>query len=228
MRRAAEHSTPKPPEYFTFVNDHVLDALPPDAARFLEVGCGEGRLGEEIKRCRPHTTVHGIELDERAIGEAAKRLDRVFRADVSQPLPTLDAPYDCVICADILEHLVDPWEALRRLVSVLGPQGHVVASIPNIRFYKVLRDLVLRGRFTYRDSGILDSTHLRFFTLREMRGLFCDAGLEVESVRPRLRGGNLTLQILDRVLGGRLEPFRAAQYTLVGRRTQRLPEQVLT
>ncbi len=223
MRPVAEHSTPKPREYFEYFNSHVLEVLPEEARRFLEVGCGGGRLGEELKKRRPGAVVHGLELDPHAQEAAGKRLDRVFQADLNRPLPPLEAPYDCVICADILEHLVDPWTTLRRLVATLDAGGHVVASIPNLRFYKVLRELVVRGRFTYRESGVLDSTHLRFFTLPEMRELFTGAGLEVVRVKPRLRGGNFFVRLLDRVVRGRLEPFRAVQYTLVGRKVESGP-----
>ena len=78
--------------------------------------------------------------------------------------------------------------------------------------------LVFRGRFTYRDSGILDATHLRFFTLREMKTLFERAGLDVQAVKPRLGGGNFLMQGLDVLVFGRLQGLRAKQYTLLGMR----------
>jgi trans-aconitate methyltransferase len=216
VRRAAEYSTKKPPAYFDIRNDDVLDALPAGATRFLEVGCGAGRLGMEIKRRRPEAVVHGLDRDPSALVKAGKRLDRTYQADLADPLPELEPPYDCIVCSDVLEHLVDPWTTLRRLVSQLQPGGRLVASIPNIRHYKVLRDLVLRGRFAYRESGVLDSTHLRFFTLAEIEKLFASANLVVVDARPVLRGGNVWIQALDRVLLGRLRGFRASHWIVTG------------
>lgn len=218
MKRAAEHSTEKPGEYYRACNQEILACLPDGARRFLDVGCAAGALGRAIREIRPHAVVHGIERVAAAREEAAHHLGRVFDADLDQELPPLDPPYDCVICGDVLEHLVDPWNVLRRLVAQLAPGGFVVASIPNLRHYKVLRDVVLRGRFSYRESGVLDSTHLRFFTRREMERLFEGAGLEVIARRPHFSGGNAALRALDRLSCGRLEEFRALQYVIVGRR----------
>ena len=98
------------------------------------------------------------------------------------------------------------------------PGGHVVASLPNVRFWEVVRDLVWRGRFSYRESGVLDSTHLRFFTLHEMERLFASADLRVVGVRPRLQRRPRWLRRMDRALGGRLRDFRTIQYVVVGQR----------
>jgi len=213
----AEPTTADPSRYLEQFNEDLLALLPEGARTFLDVGCAGGRLGAAIKQRRPGARVDGLEYDAAAAELAREHLDVVHQVDLDQGLPALEQVYDCVVCGDVLEHLVDPWVALRRLVGVLRPGGHVVASIPNVRYYKVLRDLVLRGRFTYREVGVLDSTHLRFFTLHEMRRLFAAAGLTVLEARPRLGGGNALLRTLDACLLGGLEELRAVQYTLVGR-----------
>ena len=206
---------PKPHDYYTGHNDHILEALPSEASRILDVGCAAGALGERIKRARPNAVVHGIDRATDALAEARGRLDRVFELDLDAPLPAIEE-YDCIIFGDVLEHLEDPWRVIREFTPRVPIGGHVIASIPNIRYYKVLRDLVWRGRFEYQERGILDSTHLRFFTLHEMRHLFEQAGLRVLSTRPRICGGNDLIRFLDRVSGGRFEELRAMQYTLVG------------
>ena len=216
MRADADYATPKDQLYYAGVNDHVLALVPEDARRVLDVGCAAGNLGAAIKQTRPGAVVHGVETEPNAARMARERLDRVFEADLNQAVPMLDGPYDCITCGDVLEHLIDPWSALAGLVGQLAAGGRVVASIPNVRHYKVLRDLVLRGRFRYREAGIMDSTHLRFFTLTEMKRLFDGAGLRVVAQRPRLIGGNAVIRLLDGALLGRLEELRAVQYTLVG------------
>ena len=218
MRAEAEPSTAKSELYFQGVNRALLSAIPSDARLVLDVGCAAGLLGREIKAKRPGVVVHGIDRASEALGAARRNLDRVFVADLEEKLPQLGGPYDCLVFGDVLEHLVDPWTALRSLVAQLQPTGYVVASIPNLRHYKLLRDLVIRGRFTYRESGILDSTHLRFFTRREMERLFDSAGLEVVSCQPQYRGGNWLLRFADAASFGGLHEFRAFQFVLVGRR----------
>jgi 2-polyprenyl-3-methyl-5-hydroxy-6-metoxy-1,4-benzoquinol methylase len=219
MRPEAEPSTPKDRGYFAGANEHLVALLPPEARRVLDVGCAAGALGEAIKESRPGILVDGLDRESAVLEEAAARLDRVRLVDLDGPLPESSETYDTIICGDVLEHLIDPWRVLRWLTAQLEDGGHVVASIPNLRYYKVLRDLVLRGRFTYRDSGILDATHLRFFTLHEMESLFTKAGLEVIERKPRIGGGNAIMRGLDWICFGRLEPFRTKQYTLLGRKT---------
>ncbi len=218
MRPEAEASTPKDAGYYAGANANLLALLPEGAHTFLDVGCAAGELGRAIKAARPGAVVHGIDRAPEALEAAAKHLDTVRAVDLDGELPELDARYEVIVCGDVLEHLVDPWSVLRWLASHLEDGGHVVASIPNIRYYKVLRDLVFRGRFTYRDSGILDATHLRFFTLREMRTLFTRAGLDVLEARAVLGGSNVLMKGLDAVCFGRLEGLRAKQYTLLGRK----------
>jgi len=205
----------KPESYFEVVNAGVLRRIPPDATLFLDVGCANGRLGEAIKELRTGSSVHGIELDPSAIELASERIDRIFELDLNDPLPELGGPYHCITCCDVLEHVADPWRLLRSLTSQLATGGELLASIPNIRFFPVLFDLVWKGRFTYRESGVLDATHLRFFTLFEMRKLFESSGLEVIGTYPLIDRG--TLRKVPRWCRRRLKEFRATQYVLVGR-----------
>ena len=114
-------------------------------------------------------------------------LDRVVTADVERDgFPFAPASFDALIFADVLEHLLDPWRVLREAVEVLAEDGVVVASIPNVQNLDVLRRL-LRGRWDYRERGILDFGHLRFFTLHGIRGLFAQAGLTMEHIGHRYR-----------------------------------------
>lgn len=208
----------KPKLYYEGLNREILLELPTEAKLFLDVGCAAGLMGEAIKECHPSAIVHGIECAPAARIEASKRLDHVFDADLNAELPPLGALYDCVICADVLEHLIDPWSALQGLTKLLTPTGILIASIPNLRHYKVTRDLVWSGRFTYRESGVMDTTHLRFFTLYEMKKLFQGAGLDLVRYRPIGRGGNVLIRTLSKVLGGGFTEMQAPQYLLVGRK----------
>lgn len=148
-------------------------------SRVLDVGCADGRLGEvlETRGC----TVTGVELTPILAERARARLSRVYCGDAAALLTEgkIKGPFDVVLCADILEHLADPWGVLRLLVALLAPSGLVVASIPNVGFIATRTSLAL-GRLQYSQAGgAFDIGHLRFFTLRTARDLVSSAGLEI-------------------------------------------------
>jgi 2-polyprenyl-3-methyl-5-hydroxy-6-metoxy-1,4-benzoquinol methylase len=169
-------------DYFSGHRSDVADLVPRECARVLDVGCGYGGLGRNL-RARGVTQVFGVELNP----DAASHLEGVYAGywigDVEQVvLPADMVPFDCIVFADVLEHLRDPWGTMARYLQRLKPGGYVVASIPNVRNIALLYNLIIRGRWHYEDSGLLDRTHLRFFTRREIMKLFAAAGLDVELV----------------------------------------------
>lgn len=146
----------------------------------LEMGCATGHmtryLSEDLE-CR----VTAVEICEEQAAEAAPYADRLIVADIAQDSTweLLGTGYDYVIYADVLEHLADPWEALRRTHSVLNKGGLVLASLPNIAHISIRLGLLM-GRFDYTSYGILDDSHLRFFTARTSRELFESSGFSVD------------------------------------------------
>ena len=130
----------------------------------LDLGCGSGQLGKRLIELNRAAEVVGVEIFEGAAINASKYYSKVIRGDIEN----IELPYreyfDYVVCGDILEHLRDPWVTLQRVHGWLKPDGALIASIPNVRYWRILRDLVFTGRWEYVDSGILDITHLRFFT----------------------------------------------------------------
>jgi 2-polyprenyl-3-methyl-5-hydroxy-6-metoxy-1,4-benzoquinol methylase/thioredoxin-like negative regulator of GroEL len=156
----------------------VAAAVPFGVSRVLDVGCGAGALGSYLKRQGVREVV-GIEYVESACKLAAKVLDNAIPGSIeSLEIPYEDGYFDCVIFADVLEHLVDPAAALCKVARVLADDGIIITSIPNVRYFQVL-GMLAGGRWEYMDAGILDRTHLRFFTAVEMRLLMQGAGLEV-------------------------------------------------
>lgn len=167
----------------------VLGLVGNDCKRVLDVGCSTGALGRALKEHGPMRVV-GMELLPEAAAIAEQHLDRVITGDV-EALLAADAlsgeRFDTVIMADVLEHLRDPWTALRHAAEQLAPGGALVASIPNVRHMSTLFSLVLLGRWPYRERGIHDHTHLRFFTKRNIEELFEGAGLRIETMRTNYR-----------------------------------------
>src|SRR3954449_12837683 len=149
--------------------------VPPTARRVLDLGCATGTTGAALKARQPAEVV-GVEREPDYAREAEGRLDRVIVADVEQLDPTGLGRFDALIAADVLEHLVDPWAALRRYAALLEPGGTAVVSLPNVGHWSTYAHL-LRGTWPRRSEGIFDATHLRWFTLRDARELLEQAGL---------------------------------------------------
>lgn len=169
---------PKDPSYFEFSRPDVLDLVPSNARRVLDVGCGAGRLGEALKH-RQDAEVVGIELDETAAQFAMTCLDLVVQGNIeTDEIGFSSDEFDCVICADVLEHLRCPEQALEKIRRWLKPDGVLIASLPNVRHHHVVRSL-LAGNWTYETAGLLDQDHVRFFTRREMEKLFYRSGFSI-------------------------------------------------
>jgi SAM-dependent methyltransferase len=167
----------KSARYYQGCNEALLAAVPAEAATILEVGCGEGILGGRLKATNSKVTVFGIEREPGIAIRARQRLDQVFTLDVQEEEPRLEpASLDCILFGDVLEHLVDPGDVLLRYRKFLKPHGIVLCSIPNVQHYSMVQALV-KGDFQYMPDGLLDATHLRFFTYSTIIKLLLDAGL---------------------------------------------------
>jgi SAM-dependent methyltransferase len=163
----------------------LLDAVPA-GARTLDVGCATGYLAGELaaRGC----AVVGVEADPdaAAAATASGAFGRVVAGDVETDACRAElgalAPFDALVCGDVLEHLRGPWDALAFLAALLAPDGRAVVSVPNIAHWTARR-AVLRGRFPYAEHGLFDRTHLRFFTRASARALVEGAGLRVVAER---------------------------------------------
>lgn len=158
-------------------NPILLDMVPSDAYRVLDVGCAGGEFGRRLKE-RQECHVTGIEILPENAGIAAACLDLVHRGDAVRILPLLPrANYDCIVLGDVLEHMIDPMRALLALPPLLTPSGSILISIPNVAHWSVIEGL-LKGRWDYTELGLLDKTHLRFFTQATFEEMLRRAGLD--------------------------------------------------
>lgn len=164
--------------------------------RVLDLGFGAGYLA---RRIRPSCSwLAGIELDPEAAREGAPFFDRAIVGDLLEGLRgPWPGPFDVVVAGDILEHLPDPEVALRIVRSLLAPDGILLASLPNVANVTVRASLLL-GRFRYAPRGILDATHLRFFTRDTGSALLAEAGFRVERVSATAMPVELALPALGR------------------------------
>jgi 2-polyprenyl-3-methyl-5-hydroxy-6-metoxy-1,4-benzoquinol methylase len=173
--------------YYGNVNPDLLAKIPVTAKTVLEVGCGSARLGEAFKARSPEAKYFGIELFESAAKEAAKVIDGVACVNIEQDTAvalSLSTTFDTLVFGDVLEHLQDPWKVLKELRKYIEPGGSCIACIPNVAHWSLLSGL-LQGKWDYQDAGLLDRTHLRFFTLGSAVQMFEKAGWSVVDATPR-------------------------------------------
>jgi methionine biosynthesis protein MetW len=159
----------------------IVTCMIPTGARVLEVGCGTGSMSQ-IVRDTCQADVVGIEPDPARARRAADRGLRVHTGFLSLELIHEVGPFDVVLFADVLEHVPNPHRMLIMSHEALKPGGAVIVSVPNVAHWSVRVDLI-RGRFRYEPSGIMDATHLRWFTAETARSLVESAGFRVVDYR---------------------------------------------
>jgi methionine biosynthesis protein MetW len=199
----------------------VRELVPLGARRVLDLGCALGAVGEALKRERGVEVV-GVEADPDFAAAAIGRLDRVIEQDIEEFVASAGPDlgrFDCLVAADSLEHVRDPWAVLAGAVELLEAHGSAVVSLPNVRFFETFWQLGVRGTWPRRDQGIFDRSHLRWFTLRDARELLEGAALEVTQVRSVIRirpGGSRFDRGFAWLARTPLREFFAFQHLLVG------------
>lgn len=217
---------------YTHPRPEMLGYLPPHALSVLDVGCSSGEFGKQLL-ATANVRLVGVEPNQVAADLASKIYHHVVVGLFPDVRDELDPGerFDAIYFNDVLEHMTEPEAALRAARELLAPEGVVIASIPNIRHLSVLGPLILRDEFRYRETGILDRTHFRFFTKRSIARMFADEGWTIE----RLEGINRVLRIaedkrrrwielLGRASRGRTDGFFFVQYVVVARPDGSRPE----
>ena len=205
----------KPSGYYQSNREDMLKYVPPGTKTSLEFGCGYGGFSALVKD-KFDAETWAVEINEEAAYEAEKTLDKVINNDAAKSLDDIPENYfDCIILFDILEHLLDPSALLSALKNKLSNKGVIVASIPNIRYYRTFFDLVIHGNWDYKDHGILDRTHLRFFTYKsivKMLKLLDFEILVLEGIHPT---SSRTFKVLNVALLNSLADIRYKHFAVV-------------
>jgi trans-aconitate methyltransferase len=169
-------------------NPDLLDIIPWGASKLIEVGCSSGALAREFKKTSPNCHYIGIEIDPTYAKLAERYCDQSQVLDIEAADDAFwkaNADRDCWIFGDTLEHLKDPWRVLRQVRSVMSPKGCIAACIPNVQHWSMQAKLSI-GDFRYEDTGLLDKTHLRFFSRQTILEMFNDTGFTVVACIPRI------------------------------------------
>lgn len=206
------------PQYYQHKRTEMIPFIPPNAKTVLDVGCGAGGFGATLKE-NIKAEVWGVEMNPAAAAKASLALDKVVCSEFNESCIPQNIKFDCIVFNDVLEHMAAPEQALRLAKSLLTPDGVIVASVPNIRHFSVVWDLVVNGAWTYQDAGILDRTHLRFFTRLSIAQLFADIGLTVvrcEGINARGVGGN-KYRLLNALFLNALSEMKYEQTAIVGK-----------
>lgn len=198
-------------EYYSNIRWRIIDLIPEGSNRVLEVGCGTGSTLIKLKELHKAQEIYGLELNGEVVQEHIKDIDKVIIGDVEHIEPPFQEEFfDYIIFADVLEHLVEPEEVLKKYMKYLKRDGCIIASIPNIKNYTVLFDLIVRDRFEYRDAGILDRSHLRFFTKKEIVNMFDRSGMYVKEMKSNL---SFPMNIVDRMIINLISTHRFPGYS---------------
>jgi 2-polyprenyl-3-methyl-5-hydroxy-6-metoxy-1,4-benzoquinol methylase len=205
----------KPELYYEEIREEMLQYVPQHAKYILEIGCGQGKFGSALKK-RNQAEVWGIELDQASADVAKQKLDRILVGDIFKLIDELpDNYFDTIVCNDVLEHLLDPYSVLERLKSKLKVNGLVVSSIPNIRYFRALIEIVWKQQWQYTDKGTFDRTHLRFFTKKSIADMYMKAGYKILKMEGIGKTKSIRPFLLNILFLGKLSDTKYLQFATV-------------
>jgi 2-polyprenyl-3-methyl-5-hydroxy-6-metoxy-1,4-benzoquinol methylase len=212
----------KESEYYTWDKSWMLPFVKNGPNVILDLGCASGRVGLGLLNAGKAKELIGAEIFAPAAEEAAKTYQEVHVGDVEEMDLAYRDYFDYVICGDILEHLKEPYMVVEKIVKLLKPGGSLLACVPNVRNFRVLRDLIFGGEWKYVSSGILDRTHLRFFTRNSCRRMLTDAGLQVYHEQMIVYGTKKLL--FNSLTLGCFAEFLSTQVFCCARKIERTPK----
>jgi len=203
----------KPQEYYQKDRQEIAEYISVGDNCVLDVGCGEASFGNLLKVSGKAKYVVGIEKNREIASKAKKKIDEIVIGNIEEIIiPEPYGKYDYIVANDVLEHLVDPWNAIKSLRNSLKDNGVMVFSVPNIRNWTVLLPLLVYGKWEYKEHGILDSTHLRFFTKDSCREIVKKLNLKLLSIDP---AGSRIARKFNYLKLNMLEELTALQYVVV-------------
>lgn len=199
-------------QYYSNIRSDLLAMLLGKNLRLLEIGCGTGSTLLHAKGQGLAAEIIGAEYVQSVAATARKRgVKRVYAGDFAEAANQIrraENPFDAIIMGDVLEHMVDPWGALRLAKDLLAKNGQIVASVPNFRYWRVMFNIFLRGDFRYAEDGIMDKTHLRFFCRKNIEEMFTEE-FRIDSIAATTPKSG---KILKAASFGLLSEFGTLQY----------------
>jgi len=202
----------KEQQYFASEREDIVVLAPDKLSKVLEIGCGEGATLLKLKETGKASEIVAIDINDRLVYP----IDNFIVGDIEhEDLPYPEEYFDLIICADVLEHLIDPWETVKKLVRYLNKKGLFILSIPNMRDFKTLLAILCKGDFKYTEEGILDRSHLRFFCKKNIIDLIKGAGLGVEEIHYQM---GKRRKLVNAITLNLIKEFLTNQYIVVSRK----------
>lgn len=199
--------------YFSHQRTELLEFIVPPIQTALDIGCASGNFGHLLKT-KFNTNVWGIEPDQSAAALASSKLDRVINAPFTKGLDLGNQKFDYVFFNDVLEHLVDPQTALHLAKDYLNDDGIVIASIPNILHFDAIYPILKNRDWKYEEAGVMDKTHLRFFTKKSMIRLFEESGYSVDRIKGINAFYGRFVHYLNRFTFNRFDEIKYPQFVI--------------
>jgi 2-polyprenyl-3-methyl-5-hydroxy-6-metoxy-1,4-benzoquinol methylase len=223
---SAHHYAVKTEDYFSNIRKDIISLIPNNPGqKILEIGAGAGNTLLYIKENQLAAEVMGVELMEIADSNQKHSLiDKFQIANIEQEnIQAKEEYFDIIICADVLEHLVDPWNMVDKLTRFLKKDGLMIVSIPNIREWKTLGKIIFKGDFSYQPAGgIMDKTHVRFFCKKNIYQLLNTPALSTFYCQPnfmlKVLPEGKKRRIINLLTFGLFENFLAVQYIFIARK----------
>jgi 2-polyprenyl-3-methyl-5-hydroxy-6-metoxy-1,4-benzoquinol methylase len=201
--------------YFSHARLEILPLLPEHFSRVFEVGCGGGATLRTLQQHRKLNFVGGIDIDRQSVESLRPHVDLALLGNIEQiQLPKEVNNIDVMLCLDILEHLVDPWSVIKQLHGRLSKNGVIIASIPNIRYFRASLPLLFHGEWELENAGILDRSHLRFFVKKTAIQLLTCSGLHLQHVEATGLERGRKARLLNLLTLGSFENLLAYQYLI--------------
>jgi 2-polyprenyl-3-methyl-5-hydroxy-6-metoxy-1,4-benzoquinol methylase len=214
-------------KYYQNIRSELLDLIPQGLmnGRLLEIGAGEGNTLLHAKEEGYASEIHGVELCDLISDQDKLKFNSFIVGNIENINLDFQKEYfDVIICGDVLEHLFDPSAVLMKLRDFLRPDGVMIASIPNIRNWSIVKKIVCDGDFKYEDSGILDRTHVRFYCKRNVEELFQSNGFKLlkitddKSNKKKSKWLSTRNKFFNFVTFGTYNEFKAIQYFIVAKK----------
>ena len=200
--------------YFEEARSEMLKYVPKESKVVLDVGCGRGNFGCLLKKER-NIKVWGIELDEGSAIVAEQKLDKVICSAFTSNSCLPRQSFDCIVFNDVLEHFIDPYSVLIYCKDLLKSKGVIVASIPNVRYFDNMWNLLVHKNWEYADYGILDKTHLRFFTKKSIVSTFENLGYRINIIEGITPTRARKFNFFNKILLNQIEDMRYLQFAVV-------------
>jgi len=203
--------------YYSSERPEMIDFLPKNAKKVLEVGCGNGNFGLRLKQMG--CEIWGVEMEPEKAENASKHLSKVLQGNIMDLLDSLpDNYFDAIYFNDVIEHIYDPWKLLKDIkVKLEKENGVIISSIPNIRYFRFLFKFLFKQEWYYEDQGILDITHIRFFTYKTIIQLFESTGYNIVYQQGMFKTKSLPPRLLNVLFLGKFKDSFYPHFVTIAR-----------